>query len=58
MMGIIIDEPHISNIINGPKDWEVRNKPFPYQIPEIIGLLTKKNHAFPHYILGYDELVA
>ena len=30
--GLIIDEPHISNILNGVKDWEIRNRSFPYKI--------------------------
>ena len=34
MKGLIIDEPHMSNILNGLKDWEVRKKRFPYQINE------------------------
>jgi len=34
MKGLIIDEPHMSNILNGLKDWEVRKKLFPYQINE------------------------
>lgn len=54
--GLIIDEPHISNILNGAKDWEIRNRFFPYKIPKIIGLLTKKNHTYPHSILGYAEV--
>ena len=57
MNGLIIDEPHISNIVNGLKDWEIRTQPFPYPIPETIGLLTKKNHRYPHCILGYAEIV-
>ena len=58
MKGLIIDEPHISRILNGTKDWEIRNKPFPYSIPKVIGLLTKKNHTYPHSILGYAEVIA
>ena len=58
MKGLIIDEPHISNILNGVKDWEIRNKPFPYETPKVIGLLTKKNHIYPHSILGYAEVIA
>jgi len=58
MKGLIIDEPHISNILNGVKDWEIRNRSFPYKIPKTIGLLTKKNHTYPHSILGYAEVIA
>lgn len=57
MNGLIIDEPHIGNILNGRKDWEIRTKPFPYPMPETIGLLTKQSHRHPHCILGYAEVV-
>lgn len=46
LKGLIIDEPYISNILNGVKDWEIRNRPFPYKITRVIGLLTKKNHTY------------
>lgn len=54
MKGLIIDELHISRILDGTKDWEIRPKPFPYKIPKVIGLLTKKNHIHP--ILSWDML--